>query len=54
VGAGGIFDGRGLAACLAMGCSGVWVGTRRGSPAVTLWGRRCWLDGWKKMRNNDR
>jgi len=28
VGAGGIFDGRGLAACLAMGCSGVWVGTR--------------------------
>lgn len=28
VGSGGIFDGRGLAACLAMGCSGVWVGTR--------------------------
>merc|ERR1719265_2293788 len=28
VGAGGIFDGRGLAAALAMGCSGVWVGTR--------------------------
>merc|ERR1712032_210646 len=28
VGAGGIFDGRGLAATLAMGCSGVWVGTR--------------------------
>eukprot|EP00931_Biecheleriopsis_adriatica_P085919 TRINITY_DN6068_c0_g1_i1.p1 TRINITY_DN6068_c0_g1~~TRINITY_DN6068_c0_g1_i1.p1 ORF type:complete len:407 (-),score=81.50 TRINITY_DN6068_c0_g1_i1:322-1392(-) len=28
VGAGGIFDGRGLAASLAMGCSGVWVGTR--------------------------
>merc|ERR1719401_2561780 len=28
VGAGGIFDGRGLASCLAMGCSGVWVGTR--------------------------
>eukprot|EP00490_Sorites_sp_Unknown_P022694 CAMPEP_0114669286 /NCGR_PEP_ID=MMETSP0191-20121206/37854_1 /TAXON_ID=126664 /ORGANISM="Sorites sp." /LENGTH=351 /DNA_ID=CAMNT_0001924673 /DNA_START=1 /DNA_END=1057 /DNA_ORIENTATION=- len=28
VGAGGIFDGRGLAACLAMGCTGVWVGTR--------------------------
>lgn len=28
VGAGGIFDGRGLAACLSMGCSGVWVGTR--------------------------
>jgi len=28
VGAGGIFDGRGLASCLAAGCSGVWVGTR--------------------------
>merc|ERR1712232_1409394 len=28
VGAGGIFDGRGLAAAIAMGCSGVWVGTR--------------------------
>merc|ERR1712003_252379 len=28
VGAGGIFDGRGLAAALAVGCSGVWVGTR--------------------------
>ncbi len=28
VGAGGIGDGRGLAACLAMGCVGVWVGTR--------------------------
>merc|ERR1712056_28983 len=28
VGAGGIFDGRGLASALAMGCSGVWVGTR--------------------------
>lgn len=28
VGAGGIFDGRGLAASLAVGCSGVWVGTR--------------------------
>jgi len=28
VGAGGIFDGRGLAGALAMGCSGVWVGTR--------------------------
>ncbi|CAJ1359859.1 unnamed protein product [Effrenium voratum] len=28
VGAGGIFDGRGLASSLAMGCAGVWVGTR--------------------------
>merc|ERR1719210_1825845 len=28
VGAGGIFDGRGLASCLAVGCTGVWVGTR--------------------------
>lgn len=28
VGAGGIYDGKGLAACLAVGCSGVWVGTR--------------------------
>merc|ERR1719191_2192037 len=28
VGAGGIFDGRGLAMALAAGCAGVWVGTR--------------------------
>merc|ERR1712151_539030 len=28
VGAGGICDGKGLAACLAMGAAGVWVGTR--------------------------
>jgi len=28
VGAGGIFNGQGLASCLAVGCSGVWVGTR--------------------------
>merc|ERR1712217_316128 len=28
VGAGGIFNGHGLAAALSMGCSGVWVGTR--------------------------
>ena len=26
--AGGIGDGRALAACLAMGCAGVWIGTR--------------------------
>lgn len=28
VGAGGIFDGRGLAMALNAGCAGVWVGTR--------------------------
>ncbi len=28
VAAGGLFDGRGLAAALAMGCQGVWMGTR--------------------------
>jgi enoyl-[acyl-carrier protein] reductase II len=28
VAAGGIFDGRGLVAALAFGCSGVWIGTR--------------------------
>jgi len=28
VGAGGIFDGRGLAMALSAGCAGVWVGTR--------------------------
>merc|ERR1712190_683068 len=28
VGAGGIYDGSGLASALAVGCSGVWVGTR--------------------------
>jgi NAD(P)H-dependent flavin oxidoreductase YrpB (nitropropane dioxygenase family) len=28
VGAGGIFDGRGLASALSAGCNGVWVGTR--------------------------
>jgi len=28
VGAGGIFDGRGLAMALTAGCAGVWVGTR--------------------------
>lgn len=27
VAAGGIYDGRGIAACLAMGATGVWVGT---------------------------
>ena len=28
VGGGGIFDGRGIAACFALGCEGVWIGTR--------------------------
>ncbi len=28
VAAGGLFDGRGLASALAMGCQGVWMGTR--------------------------
>src|SRR4051812_26407865 len=28
VAAGGLFDGRGLAACLALGADGVWIGTR--------------------------
>jgi enoyl-[acyl-carrier protein] reductase II len=28
VAAGGLYDGRGLAAALAMGCQGVWMGTR--------------------------
>jgi len=28
IGAGGIFDGRGLASALSVGCAGVWVGTR--------------------------
>jgi NAD(P)H-dependent flavin oxidoreductase YrpB (nitropropane dioxygenase family) len=28
VAAGGIYDSRGLAACLSMGAQGVWVGTR--------------------------
>ena len=28
VGAGGIYDGRGIAACLALGADGSWIGTR--------------------------
>lgn len=28
VGAGGIYDGRGVAACLALGAHGVWIGTK--------------------------
>ena len=28
VGGGGIYDGRGIAACFALGAQGVWIGTR--------------------------
>jgi NAD(P)H-dependent flavin oxidoreductase YrpB (nitropropane dioxygenase family) len=28
VGGGGIYDGRGIAACMALGAQGVWIGTR--------------------------
>ena len=28
VGAGGVYDGRGVAACLAFGAAGVWIGTK--------------------------
>ena len=42
VGAGGIYDGRGVAACMALGAQGCWIGTRflasweaNGSPSAS-------------------
>ena len=45
--AGGIADGRGLVAALALGAAGVWMGTRfiataRGATATTTTSRRSW------------